>query len=216
MMPGSQVAGYFNNQVLNYLSGQGNQLINNLGADLGANPNSQASQWGNFSAQAGLNVASMLVGGGEESAEESTLWKAEQTVARGEQAAAESGTIKVFSSTGTSGGGSISLDEAVAAAERNGIDTRMFKLEYGGSDPRYFGNTSFTPTDLTFQSFKIVRAPDGRAIITLYDKGLTSEQAAVETIAHEINHIRGVFKTGMYTSEAAAEAAAEAAGRHLK
>ena len=89
-------------------------------------------------------------------------------------------------------------------------------MEYGGADPRYFGHTSFTPTDLTLESFKIVRAPDGRAIINLYDNALTSLRAAVETIAHEINHIRGVFKTGAYTSEEAAEAAARAAGQHFK
>lgn len=130
--------------------------------------------------------------------------------------AAERGTVRVFSSEGTLGGGGISLDEALAAAQRNGIDTRLFKLEYGGADSRYFGHTSFTPTDLTLESFKIVRTPDGRAIIKLYDNALTSQRAAVETIAHEINHIRGVFKRGIYTSEEAAEAAARAAGQHFK
>ena len=92
----------------------------------------------------------------------------------------------------------------------------MFKVEYGGADPTYFGSASFTPTDLSFESFRITRAPDGRAIITLYDNALSSESAAVETIAHELNHVRSVLRFGTISSEEAAEAAAQAAGRHVR
>ena len=38
---------------------------------------------------------------------------------------------------------------------------------------------------------------------------------AVETIAHELNHVRSFQKTGQF-SQAAAEAAAEKAGQFLK
>ena len=52
---------------------------------------------------------------------------------------------------------------------------------------------------------------DGRILITLQDRGLASERDAVETIAHEINHIRGILKTGILSEESAAENAAEKA-----
>jgi hypothetical protein len=42
------------------------------------------------------------------------------------------------------------------------------------------------------------------------DLGLSSRQAIVEAIAHELNHVRGWLKTGRFTSEASAESAAEA------
>jgi len=78
LLPGSGLAGYFNNQALDYISSQGNEGINNLGTLLGSNPNSPAAQTGNFTAQAGLTLASVLFapeggGGGGGSAAETRL-----------------------------------------------------------------------------------------------------------------------------------------------
>jgi hypothetical protein len=61
------------------------------------------------------------------------------------------------------------------------------------------------------QPGRIVRAPNGRIVLTLYDRGLRSPQDVVETISHELNHVRGYYRIGEFTSEAEAEAAAEAA-----
>jgi hypothetical protein len=68
----------------------------------------------------------------------------------------------------------------------------------------------------TLQDLAIVRAPDGRIVLKLYDQGLSSELEAVKTIAHELNHVRGYFSVGEFTSEASATAAETAAGKFFK
>jgi hypothetical protein len=50
----------------------------------------------------------------------------------------------------------------------------------------------------------------------LFDKGLRSQQDIIETISHELNHVRGFFKLGKMSSEAGAEAAEEAASPFIK
>ncbi len=57
----------------------------------------------------------------------------------------------------------------------------------------------------------LIRAADGRFVLTLTDSGLSSVRAAVETISHELNHVRGWLNTGVVSTEEAAEAAARAA-----
>jgi hypothetical protein len=86
---------------------------------------------------------------------------------------------------------------------------RMFELRYeAGSDA--FGFMSQTGAG------DLIRGSTGRIALTLKDPGLASERAAVETIAHELNHIRGVMRSGSVTEEAVAEAAARAAGRYYR
>ena len=114
---------------------------------------------------------------------------------------------RIFS-RGAGGVAKLSLEEAAAAAERHGIDMRMFKLEY--EQGPHYGFISQT------LSGKPWRAPDGRIVLTLQDKGLESAQAAVETISHELNHLRGILSTGHPTEEVVAELAAIAARPHIK
>jgi hypothetical protein len=84
----------------------------------------------------------------------------------------------------------------------------MFKLEYEAGP--HYGFISQTGSGAPW------RAADGRVVLTLQDAGLASRQAAVETISHELNHLRGMFNTGNPTAEAIAEAAARAARPHVK
>jgi len=109
----------------------------------------------------------------------------------------------------------ISLDQARAAAERNGIDMRMFDLEYEHPD-------DFNANKFGFMSYKgtgeIVRSATGRFVITLTDTGLRSELDAVETIAHELNHVRSVLQYGpdYISTEQEAEFGAEALRTHFR
>jgi len=116
-------------------------------------------------------------------------------------------TLTRIYSTASSGGGvaRITLAEAEAAARAAGIDMRMFQLAYEAGP--HYGFISQTGAGA------LVRAADGRIVLTLQDAGLNSTRAAVETIAHELNHVRGILRTGLATDEAAAEAAARAAGQ---
>jgi hypothetical protein len=112
-------------------------------------------------------------------------------VASEQATAAEGGdTVQTFSSglaPATAGEG-ISLEQAAAAASRNGIDMRVFQLEY---------EAGAKATDYAFTSQNgagdILRAENGRFILTLTDPGLTSEEDAVNSIAHELNHVREIL-----------------------
>ena len=119
-----------------------------------------------------------------------------------------SGSRRTFSSSSTPApnGAAISLEEAAEAASRNGIDMRMFRLEFEANQPlNLYGFTSVNGLG------EIFRSGDGRFIITLTDAGLSSPQAAVNTIAHELNHVREILNgpTGHFISD---ETAATAAG----
>jgi RHS repeat-associated protein len=114
------------------------------------------------------------------------------------------------------GGPRITLEEAEAAAARNGIDMRMFKLEYEEGNTFDYGGVHQSMDMETGDLYGIKRAVDGRIRLTLFDKGLRSEGDAVETIAHELNHVRGYLKTGSMSSEASAEGAAEALSGHMR
>lgn len=59
------------------------------------------------------------------------------------------------------------------------------------------------------------RATGGQVILSLGDGGLSSTRTAVETISHELNHVRGYSGLGEFASEGSAVAAALAAGRHV-
>ena len=128
--------------------------------------------------------------------------------------AARGGGRSVFS-RGTSpyhGGPRLSLEEAAAAAERRGIDMRMFQLEYEAGNVFDYGAVHQRLNVKTLEPYGILRSPNGRIRLTLYDKGLRSPLDAAQTIAHELNHVRRFLKTGQMSSEASAEAAAEALG----
>ncbi|MBN2209630.1 MAG: hypothetical protein JW759_10095, partial [Candidatus Coatesbacteria bacterium] len=111
----------------------------------------------------------------------------------------------------------ISLEAAEQAAKRQGIDMRMIKLEYGGPAARgEYGFVTAAGGKTAETLGELRRAPDGRIIITLTDNGLASEKDAVETIAHEVNHIREHFKTGNILNEGAAERSAKTAGEFFR
>jgi RHS repeat-associated protein len=118
-------------------------------------------------------------------------------------------TGMVFQSgSAKSGWSRISVEQARIAAERNGIDTRMFDIREGGAS--YVADKSKI-FELSQGTLK--RAADGRFVLELYDPGLASERTAVGSIAHEVNHVREYLRTGTWTdeSEAKAEASADAA-----
>ncbi len=62
---GGQFTSYFNNQALDYLSGQGTGFINDVGCVLGADPNSGAARTGEFWSQTILTTGSLFAGQGE-------------------------------------------------------------------------------------------------------------------------------------------------------
>jgi hypothetical protein len=104
----------------------------------------------------------------------------------------------------------ITLADAQAAAWRNGIGTRVFQLEHdpGGLG---FGHISYTG------SGRPVRSVSGRIRLRLTDAALQSELDAVQTIAHELHHIREGIRTGdIPLDEDAAERAAQLAGMYLR
>jgi RHS repeat-associated protein len=103
----------------------------------------------------------------------------------------------------------ITLEQAADAAQRNGIDMRMFELAYEEAWRRGIkGSSSFTPLNRFFTAYQVYRTPSGRFLLTLTNEGLADEQTAVATIAHELNHVRGVLNNGVPTSEVDAEIAA--------
>jgi hypothetical protein len=92
----------------------------------------------------------------------------------------------------------------------------MFKLKYESGNQHDWGYVSQYLDPKTLEPFGVYRSPDGRIELTLFDKGLRSQQDIVETISHELDHVRGFFKTGKMSSEMNAEAAAEAARPFIK
>jgi len=103
-----------------------------------------------------------------------------------------------------------SLDEASKIASNHGIDMRMFKLKHESGNQYDFGFVSQYLDPKTLESFGVFRAADGRIELTLFDKGLRSPQDIIETISHELNHVRGFLNKGRMSTEVSAEAAAEA------
>jgi RHS repeat-associated protein len=98
---------------------------------------------------------------------------------------------KTFSTGEGEGIARITLAEARAAATGNGIDMRAFELVYEPGMPiDKFGYMSQNGAG------DIIRAANGRYSVTLGDSSLASPEAAVNTIAHELNHIREVQRLG--------------------
>jgi len=89
----------------------------------------------------------------------------------------------------------------------------LFELEYEAGNVLDFGAVHQRLNVRTAQPYGILRAPNGKIRLTLFDKWLRSELDAVQTISHELNHVRRFLKTGYMSSEASAEAAAEAASQ---
>jgi hypothetical protein len=106
---------------------------------------------------------------------------------------------------------SITLEQAYAAAHRNGIDARMLGLEH---DAQHFaGDYGSTKYDWKGQ---LLRSAEGRFRVRLTDLSLQSERQAVNTIAHEVNHIRESLRTGlMPANETAATRAGNLAEEHF-
>jgi len=109
---------------------------------------------------------------------------------------------------GAEGVSGITLEEASGAASRAGIDMRMFELRFELGP--YYGYISQTG------SGALVRGQSGRILLTLQEAGLASERDAAETIAHELNYVRAILKTGFVSSETAAEISARQAGRYFR
>ena len=126
---------------------------------------------------------------------------------------ASRGTMNTFSSG--SGryldGPKLSIDDAYRLGREHGIDMRQFKLEYAPGNEYDFGSVGRYFNPKTLEPGDIVRAADGRIELRLFDKGLRSPQDLIETLSHELNHVREFYKTGAFSPESAAEAAAEAA-----
>jgi RHS repeat-associated protein len=115
---------------------------------------------------------------------------------------------RVFRSVGGDAEARISLEEAAEAASRNGIDMRMMELQYEPGP--WEGFISQTGLGVPF------RGATGKIIVTLRDGGLASEREAVITIAHELNHVRGLLRSGQTTPEPVAERAGQLAGRFFR
>lgn len=124
-------------------------------------------------------------------------------------AASESGFTRIFSASSGQVPPSqlISLDGAAAAASRNGIDMRMIQLRFESGE--HFGFTS------TMGS-RLWRAPNGRVYVTLQELGLRSPADAVNTIGHELNHIREFLRNGTMFNEDAAIRAGNLAEEFLR
>ena len=107
----------------------------------------------------------------------------------------------------------VSLKGAAEAASRNGIDMRMIELRYI-KKPWTAG--LFGSMFRVGGSNLLFRGQTGKIVVGLTRKALSSPQAAVNTIAHELNHIRGVLKNGIPTGEDAANFAGDMAERYFK
>jgi hypothetical protein len=103
------------------------------------------------------------------------------------------------------------LDER-GTHEFNSRDQLVRWTKVGGGQVDYVLNGSGAVTSRTDGSMTTDLPLPRR----LKDPGLASRRAAVETIAHELNHIRGVMRSGVVTEEPVAEARARAAGRHFR
>ena len=67
-------------------------------------------------------------------------------------------------------------------------------LNYEPGAPGQYGYTSYNGLG------QLIRGANGRFQVTLTDQGLASEQDAVNTIGHELNHIRESLSTGTFPS----------------
>ena len=106
----------------------------------------------------------------------------------------------------------ISLSEAIAAAECNGIDMRLFELAYEAGD---FGDFGFGYISQTGGG-AIIRGETGRIMLTFMDPGLRSGRDAVETIAHELNYVRSILRGEDVSEEGVAEISAQAVRRYFR
>ncbi len=108
----------------------------------------------------------------------------------------------------------ISIAQTREATERNGIDLRSVGLLYEspsatGYRPGYgFTRLNFNET--------LARGADGRFQVYLQDPALVSELDAVQTIAHEITHVRAALAGGNVWDHAYGEVVAELAGRNFR
>jgi hypothetical protein len=112
---------------------------------------------------------------------------------------------------GRSGGPIISLDQAVAAAERNGLDLFGVHLNYEGPDTPGYRASGFGYSSFTFDGDPYMNDA-GKFEITLQNAGLASERDAVATIAHEWAHL---FLVGPADHRAAEAFAQEVMERYI-
>ena len=141
----------------------------------------------------------------ERGASDSRSVEAERTTATSSLFFVAPGSTRVYSSGADAlEGGAISLDGAARVVSENGIDMWAISLQYeGGARSSLYGFTSMDGAG------NIVRAPDGRYIVTLTDAGLSSPGSALNTIAYELNHIREISRTpGFHIPEEAVVALA--------
>lgn len=103
---------------------------------------------------------------------------------------------------------SISIHQLRQKLGRAGlIDSKTVRLVRAntGKSPRVAGATIYGW--ITQVGNDVVTDSQGRVIISLTDEGLKSLQTAVETVGHELHHLREI-RAGIGSSEQAAEAAA--------
>lgn len=109
------------------------------------------------------------------------------------------------------GGPQLSMDDAYRLGREHGINMCQFKLEYAPGNEYDFGSIGRYFSPKTLEPGDVLRAADGRIELRLFDKGLRSPQDLIETLSHELNHVREYYKSGVFSRESAAEAAAESA-----
>jgi RHS repeat-associated protein len=86
LLTGGQLSGALNTFAIDMAHNFASQTLNNFDTRVAADPNSSEYRFGHFQSQAGLNIASLLVGTGEANAavrSEQMLIQAERVVARG-------------------------------------------------------------------------------------------------------------------------------------
>jgi hypothetical protein len=113
-----------------------------------------------------------------------------RSIASGVGAEAEGGVVQAFRPLEGEAptGPNISLEQARAAAERNGLDLSNIDLKYESPDAPSYRASGYGYSSFTFSGEPYVNAA-GNYEITLQNAGLASEQDAVATIAHEWAHL---------------------------
>jgi hypothetical protein len=104
----------------------------------------------------------------------------------------------------------LSIGDARAAAESQGLSIRSIDLRLRTEGmPGYWEDAyGSTPFGLRDGDLVPMRAADGRFIVELQSAALQSDQAAVMTISHELQHLRQ-WMSGNPLDEGLAEGAAE-------
>src|SRR5207244_1830981 len=158
-LPGGPFSAYLFNLGVDYLSDQGNQVINDFATINGANMDSQSGQFGSDSTRGALTAATMLIGSGEAK----VVSEAERFVLgrlRAEASAAEEGQM-LFRGVGGNGTQKAILGEqGIAIPRGTALDESSLIKHVLGEDVNA-GVTSWTTERSVAQRFS---GPNGTII----------------------------------------------------